>query len=271
MAKHTTQNFHHVTIFDSLSEAVRLTKAQPGRGAQEADGHWMAHVHQLDAAPNPVHLEAVKALRAKLVGRADWASDVPRRVRRRAQTWGSAFSPDKFLRRDPNGWDRRVRTRMPVRRIHLGIHVGGLGGVRVEDTVHRGAAALAFADWLQAGGVQVQISAFWHSNRTAAGHRDSTSMTFVTVKPLGGAFNASAIAKVSCDLAWNRQVFLFARERFATYRIADGMGRTKDLTREEEEAYGLDLVIPETVQSEASAIQWLNEARAKAQARMVTA
>ena len=221
----------------------------------------MSSDKELALVPDPHHLAVVAEFRDSLAGAPTKTTPEPRRTRIRRQTWGANFSPDRFLRKDPNGWDRIVRRPSPRRHVRLGVHVGGLCFVTPEETYHRGAAVAALADWLVAHGWAVTVEAYWSIQD--AEPEPWRAFASVRVKEPGAPLNMATLVKSCCDLPWARKVLLMAMIRHADFHIPRGWGYTEDLNPRLLREAGMDYCAPETIKSRKNALAWLEKTRKK--------
>jgi hypothetical protein len=201
----------------------------------------------------PKHLlEAVDRMRERLIGDVA-APSAPRRKVRRGQEWGEELDVDRYLSRDPSPWDRSVRERQPRRTVTIGCNLTVNGGVKPEELLYRGAAALALADVLTSRGVNVGIVAFdsVHLPTDIVGR----GVIRYTLKDPLMPLDLGAITFALCEIAFYRVVGAVGGSRHWPGRLCPSLGSAANLPAAD--GAGIDYLVDADVLGEERAAGWL--------------
>lgn len=179
----------------------------------------------------------------------------PRRVRRRGQDFGDEVGNEaRYLARDPFCWDRMDRESRPAKIIKIGAHIGGTASVSHEDTVRRGAVALALADWLTGNGYNVEVTAIAAS--TGVGTPSQHLGCMIPLKRSAEPMDVGSLATALCEMTFYRTVCFISRIARAPFRCNSSLGST---ARELPECItsAFDVVVPSTIKGADEASAWL--------------
>jgi hypothetical protein len=264
--------------WDSVSEAVdgltsQVRRASNTRMSSEAGEWWGSSMadnrtrswfdHALANGDSDT-LDRIDALRARIESSSPtFQREQKRRTRRRGLADGDEMDADRFLARNPMLWEKMERVPRSSRTITIACEVGALGGVRREQTLPRGAAVVALADWLSRSGYSVEIKAVWHSSGIYARDDSATGIGIITVKPARAPLDVAAIATSCCEIAFARCVLLRSRIIHAARRVSSGLGSTCPVPECALKALGIDVTAPSSILSEQAAIDWLEATVAK--------
>lgn len=226
-----------------------------GRMCDKRDRAWLTTALERGDSDT---LAAVETMRERITATSPaFAKNTPRRARKRAQECGDEIDSDRFMRRDSECWDRMERTARPSKSIVLAVEVGVLGGVDRDELLPRGAAIVAFADWLVKEGYSVEIRAIWHSVSIYNNESESSGIGTIIVKPARAPLDVAAIATSCCEIAFARGVLLRSRIMHAKRRVSGGLGRTTAVPAHVLKALGVDVSASSDILTQRAAEEWL--------------
>ena len=197
-------------------------------------------------------LDAVDRMRERLVGEVATPS-TPRRRVRRGQEFGEELDSDRYLAHSLSPWDRNVREQQTRRTVTIGCNLSVNAGVRPEQLLYRGAAALALADILSSRGVNVGIVLF--NSRTDPTDRVERAVERYVVKDPLMPLDVSAVAFAMCEIAFFRVAMALGGMRHFPGSMHESLGHARNLPAADRE--GLDFLIEADVLSEDAATAWL--------------
>lgn len=217
-------------------------------------GNYFTRERLLGELTNPSAelLGAVDEMRQLLVEQIATPSS-PRRKVRRGLDWGEELDPDRWLIREPNSWERTMREAQPRRTVTIGCNITVNAGIRPEQLLYRGAAALALADMLTSRGLNVAIVLF----KSVSDPSTTVSQGVIrySLKDATMPLDLGACTFAMCEIAFSRIVGVCGEARHWPGRLASGMGRGSSLPRADRQ--GLDYIIDADVLSRQAAEEWL--------------
>jgi hypothetical protein len=201
----------------------------------------------------PRHLtEAVDRMREKFVGDLGTPC-APRRRVRHGQDFGDELDADRYLARDPMAWDRSVREQQPRRLVTIGVNLTVNAGVKPEELLYRGAAALALADILTSRGFNVGIVAFDSVYRPT--DQVVHGVIKYTLKDPLMPLDLGAVTFALCEIAFFRVVGAVGGSRHWPGRLCHSLGSAVNLP--EADRTGLDYLVDADVLGEEQAVEWI--------------
>jgi len=256
--------------FESIGEAVRdalddyaQTERSAGILRTELERHLSGHDRWANnftrerflvelSNPSPDLLAAVDAMREKLVGEVAPPMGSRRKIRR-GQDWGEELDPDRWFVRDLSPWERSVREACPRHTATIGCNLSVNCGVRPEQLLYRGAAALALADILTSRGMNIGIVLF---DGVAAPTRTvGRGVIRYRAKDPLMPLDLSAVTFAMCEIAWYRIVGVFGGSRHWPGYLNTGKGHADKLPAADRE--GVDYLIESDVFGQQQAEAWL--------------
>jgi Arc/MetJ-type ribon-helix-helix transcriptional regulator len=238
---------------DTSREHLRNRMARALSG-QDSWGNYFTQDRFLRELSKPSKhlLEAVDRMRERLIGDVA-APTTPRRKVRRGQDWGEELDVDRYLSRDPSPWDRSVREKQPRRTVTIGCNLTVNAGVKPEELLYRGAAALALADVLTSRGVNVGIVAFdsVHCPTDLVKH----GVVRYTLKDPLMPLDLGAITFALCEIAFFRVVGAVGGSRHWPGRLCHSLGSAANLPAADRTS--VDYLVDADVLGEEQATEWL--------------
>jgi hypothetical protein len=238
---------------DASREWLRKRMARALSGRDEWANNFTHDRFMLELSrPSQRLLDAVDRMRGQLIGEVA-APTAPRRKVRRGQEWGEELDVDRYLSRDPSPWDRNVRERQPRRTVTIGCNLTVNAGVRPEELLYRGAAALALADVLTGRGVNVGIVAF--DSVLSPTDLVRNGVIRYTLKDPLMPLDLGAITFALCEIAFFRVVGAVGGSRHWPGRLNESLGAAAPLPGADRA--DLDYLVDTDVLGEERAVEWL--------------
>ncbi len=216
---------------------------------------WMREALQ---TPDPTTLESVKSLSEKIEARIpSMTRSAPKRVRRRNLEDGCEITPDRFLMRSPEMWERMERTAQPTRTIKIAVEYSVSCMQTRSDMLYRGAALIALSDWLCVNGYSVEIVGLWCDRAITSG--GGLSWSAVTIKPFRSPLDIGAITTATCEIAFARMIVLLGQAVHSDRVLAGNLGYPAPMPEAVKQELSIDLTCPTSVTTESRAVEWLAE------------
>lgn len=242
-----SENQHHVDNNEWGSHWVDKRSAE-----------WMTERLQ---SPDPGTMTKVLQFRDRLNNSNPELVNTARRRRRvRNLEHGAEFNTSRYVEGAELCFEEMRKVSRPARVARIGIdYTISCMGQR-EDLLPRGAALMALCDWLCANGYSVELVGMWYVKAFKGSEgRDNPKYSWCTVvmKQSSTPFDLGSLVTSACEIAFVRKIALCGMVAHAPWAVQSGYGQCKGMPEKQQIAMGYDALMPQEIDNEAAANDWL--------------